>query len=95
MLVRRETPDWILEVDGELDIATVSTVSDALRRIGLLDGQVTLDLRAVEFMDVAGMHLLADAHRAAELSGRRLRILGPGGAGARVLELTGMTHLVE
>jgi anti-sigma B factor antagonist len=95
VLVRREAPDWVLEVDGELDVATAPMVADALRKVQLLDGQVTLDLTAVSFMDVAAVHLLIAVRRAADADGGRLRILGPAGGAARVLELTGTLHLVE
>jgi anti-anti-sigma factor len=56
---------------------------------------VTLDLCALTFLDVAGLHALVDARSLARANGRRLQILAPRGEAARVLELTGTRELVS
>ncbi len=56
---------------------------------------VTLDLRALTFIDVAGLRAIQDAQRIANEAGRRMLILGPHQPVARILELTGTLDLVR
>ena len=56
---------------------------------------VTLDLRALTFIDVAGVRAIQDAQRIASEAGRRMLILGPHQPAARILELTGTLDLVR
>jgi anti-sigma B factor antagonist len=53
---------------GEIDLATVNAVRDALRpqEVGT---RVVLDLRRVEFMDSAGLALIVEQMRRAERDG--------------------------
>lgn len=80
-----------LSVSGELDIASAPGLFDAIGHVGAGCRAVTIDLRAVAFIDVAGLRaLLALCER---LRGARLTVL-PGAACARLLELTGTAALV-
>jgi anti-anti-sigma factor len=88
-------PECLVAVAGELDLTSAPALADTLRRLDFRCEVVTLDLRALTFMDVAGLHGLVDARRLARATGRRLQILGPGGDAARVLELTGTRDLVS
>ena len=56
---------------------------------------MTLDLRDLSFMDVAGMRVLLDARTVARQAGSCLHILRPGRGASRVLEATGRLDLVE
>jgi anti-anti-sigma factor len=88
-------PECLVAVSGELDVAAAPVLAHTLRRIEFGCEVVTLDLRALTFMDVAGLHALLDARRWARATGRRLQILGPVGGVARVLDLTRTRGLVS
>jgi len=88
-------PECLVAVAGELDLASAPALDDTLRRLDPRCEVVTLDLRALTFMDVAGLHAVVDARGLARATGRRLHIHGPRGEGARVLELSGRRDLVS
>jgi len=87
--------ECLVAVAGELDLASAPALGDTLRRLDPGCEVVTLDLRALTFMDVAGLHAVADARSLARATGRRLQILAPRNEVARVLELTGTRDLVS
>jgi anti-anti-sigma factor len=88
-------PESLVAVAGELDLASAPALGDTLRRLDPGCELVTLDLRALTFMDVAGLHAVVEARSLARAAGRRLQTLPPRGEGARVLELTGTRDLVS
>jgi len=93
LIVVEVPPESLVTAAGELDLATAPALTAALRGLASSGGLVTIDLRAVTFLDVAGLHALLEAQRVVRRKDRRLRILGPSGEAARVLDLTG-TELV-
>jgi anti-anti-sigma factor len=88
-------PECLVVVAGELDIATAPELTLALRGLDRSGEFVTLDLRALTFMDVAGLRAIQEARRINSEAGRRLQILGPARPAARILELTGTLDLVR
>jgi anti-sigma B factor antagonist len=68
---------WVV-VAGELDLAT-SPQLDRMLTDAVFDARLAvLDLRAVTFIDTAGVHVLLDAARAARSNGCRLMLVrGP------------------
>ena len=88
-------PECLVAVAGELDLASAPALDDTLRRLDPGCEVVTLDLRALTFMDVAGLHAVVNARSLARATGRRLQTLPPCGEVARVLELTGTRDLVS
>ena len=88
-------PESLVTVAGELDLASAPALGATLRRLDPGCEAVTLDLRALTFMDVAGLHSVVDARRLMFATGRRLHVLGPHCAVARVLELTGTRGLLS
>jgi anti-anti-sigma factor len=83
-----------VELAGELDLETAENLAMHLRRLGNTGEVVSLDLAALEFMDVAGLHVLLDARFAARLGDWELRVQGPSRAVARLCELTNTEHLL-
>lgn len=74
-------------VAGELDLATVPKLRDALLRPRPPDAEhVVIDLKRVTFMDSAGLHALMDAH---DHWGERLRIR-LGTVAARLVDITAL-----
>jgi anti-sigma B factor antagonist len=88
-------PEYLVAVAGELDLASAPELAVTLRGLDRAGYLVTLDLRALTFIDVAGMRALQDAWRITSEAGQRLQILEPGDAVTRVLELTGTLDLVR
>ncbi|MFD7435305.1 STAS domain-containing protein [Streptomyces sp. NPDC059861] len=93
----RRRQGWtVVEVTGELDIAT----ADALR--GYLDGivaayapvGVVLDLSRLQFCDASGLRVLVGAHRAVLRRHGRLRLVCPDGMISLVLRITALATLI-
>ena len=83
----------VVELSGELDIATAPELEDALNKIDPDDGPVVLDLRELEFMDCAGAHLLVDNdHRLRQAGQSLLLVVADRGPIERVLALLGLSH---
>jgi anti-sigma B factor antagonist len=93
----RPDPDRMLVCPaGEVDLATADTLES--RIVDLLQNgcaRVVVDLRAVTFIDSAGIHALLNAHQRARKSGRSISILLGGRATRRPLEIVGVTDYLE
>jgi anti-anti-sigma factor len=68
----------LVAVTGELDIATVPHLDQALRRAETDGGLVVLDLRALELIDSSGPHLVLAAARRMRQPGGRLVVVRGG-----------------
>jgi anti-anti-sigma factor len=88
LAVRRSDAGTVVTVAGELDVATVPELEQALADA---DGQVTVDLSATTFADPAALRVLL----AARADGVHVRVLPRcGGPVARLLALTGTETLL-
>jgi anti-sigma B factor antagonist len=86
----------VLELAGELDLATAPELAKAVAEAERLEGDtMVLDLRSLSFMDSSGLRgiLLVDA-RLRE-AGRALALVRGPEAIDRVFELTGAERLVR
>lgn len=68
----------LVAVAGELDIATVPCLDQALRRAEADAALVVLDLRPLEFIDSSGAHLMLAADRRIRRAGGRLVVVRGG-----------------
>lgn len=75
---------------GELDIASVPWIDGVLRTAQSEAEVVVLDLRALQFMDCSGAHLILAADRRAELAGCRLLVVRGPAQVSRLFELAGL-----
>jgi anti-anti-sigma factor len=75
---------------GELDIASVRWIDGVLRTAQSEADVVVLDLRALQFMDCSGAHLVLAADRRAALAGCRLLVVRGPAQVSRLLRLTGL-----
>ncbi len=83
---------WRVRVNGELDVASAEVLSVRLNDVvDAGKGDVTIDLRALTFLDSRGLHALLNAHRRLTRQGRALEVLCSRGDVARVMELTRLT----
>jgi RND superfamily putative drug exporter len=85
-----------VEVSGELDLATVGQLRDALAAVEDDEQTLVLDLRELEFLDSVGIGELLAAHRRARAAGRHLILLKSESTPiAHVLATTGVDGEVE
>jgi anti-anti-sigma factor len=84
----------VLEVSGEIDLATAPMVERELVRAEESHDLVAIDLSRTSFVDSTGIHAIMAAHlRLRERGGRLLVVQGPPQV-RRVFELTGLSdHL--
>jgi anti-sigma B factor antagonist len=85
----------VVRVGGELDIATAPALeSNLLHAMDSEAASVVLDLERVTFIDSMGLRVLIWAANASREDGDRLRIDCGVGAVGRMIELTGVEHLL-
>jgi anti-anti-sigma factor len=84
-----------IALTGEIDAHTVSTAQQSLLDAITVSGDVHLDLRAVTFIDSAGLRMIQVV--AAHILGTRRHvtlIAPPDTPARRLLEITGLTDVV-
>jgi anti-sigma B factor antagonist len=88
--VQRQGSALVVAPVGEIDMATVGLVRDAVERDH--DGQapVVLDLRGVEFMDTSGLRYVLELSEQAAEQGFGLRLVRGGTTVQRVFEVSGV-----
>ncbi len=88
---------WVaIEVEGEVDLATVSELEDAIRSVqegG--DSHLVVDLTASSFMDSTGLKALVMASRSFDSAGRQFAIAVSGGPVSRLLDLSGVNNAIR
>jgi anti-sigma B factor antagonist len=87
--VRREGDGARVAVSGELDIATVPRLAEAMRGADEAAG-VVLDLSELRFLDTSGLRAVIDEDRRASAHGRRLQIVRGPAPVQRVFALAGV-----
>lgn len=86
----------VITVAGELDVATAPHLGDVIEN--LTTGPSThlvVDLQAVTFMDCSGLHPLIAGHRRLSPDGALAVVCPADGTCGRVLELTGVSRLLN
>ena len=90
--IRTDGDRAVVEVAGEVDMATAPELLDAVVAMHNASGQdVTVDLRGVTFMDSRGVATLVMAHRHLAANHCRLRIAHARPGVAKVLDVTGVS----
>ena len=76
----------VLRVVGELDLATISVLRDALASVPLIgQRRVVLDVSDLTFISAAGVRVALDAQRVLSRHGGQLVLRGPSSLFLRVL----------
>lgn len=87
--IRLERTVIVMALDGELDLASVPQLEQAIDRALESDPErVVLDFAALEFMDVAGLRSVLRSDERLRGLGKRLVIAAPGAGIRRLIELT-------
>jgi len=81
-----------LVLSGDIDLATVSALREALTRAVKADTvtAVDVDLTQVDFLDSTGIVALVEGRRLADGAGKGYRVAGAHGMVRHVLEITGV-----
>jgi anti-sigma B factor antagonist len=93
-IATRRGPDrLILELEGELDMASSALLQEALAEADFEGSStIVLDLRGVRFLDSTGLKAIFRARKVARERGRQFAVT-PGSA--QVQRLLSLTHLDE
>ena len=92
--VSRSESSVVVEVDGELDLATAPQLRDRL--VALAEEgqtQVILDLTRLSFIDSTGLSVLVMALNRARADGGSVLIRNPSQSVLRILEITGLVSV--
>lgn len=89
-------PERVLVLHGALDVRCTADLRERLYALiaTQAEGDVVVDLSAVESIDTTTLKLLAVAHRRAESAGGRVVLRRPGPAVRRLLHLTHLRSLL-
>jgi anti-anti-sigma factor len=82
---RMET-HWVLQVDGEMDLSNAGSLLHEVRASSI-DGDLTLDLSGLTFIDVAGAREILALCAEAQRNGHRISVASPTRPVRRVLNL--------
>jgi anti-anti-sigma factor len=86
----------VIRMKGEYDIATVSALSQTMATaIARAQDHLVVDLSGVQFMDAATIGVIIKARTELELQHRSLVLRGPSQFARRVLEVCGLTNLLD
>lgn len=92
--IRFDVDDVIVEVRGELDVATAPSLQDVLDQL-MAEGarRVVVDLAEAPFVDSTGLGALLTAHLRMRAHRGELVLTNPTPAARRLLELTALDHV--
>jgi anti-sigma B factor antagonist len=90
--VARQGDRTVLTLSGELDLATVGELEDAVNGRLREGEELVIDLRSLQFMDSSGVRALVAGHAAAQEGGGSLVIVrAPHGSEVdRVIDVSGI-----
>ena len=88
--VQRSSGTAVVEVAGELDLASAPTLADVLHDLEPPCDRVILDLSRLTFIDSTGLRLAIAVHRRAEMDGFDFVVAGATEPILRVLRVTGL-----
>jgi len=92
VVVRDAGERTVVELHGELDLASVDALAVKLRELAPLRSRgVVIDLSHLYFLDCAGLRVLVDGAEHFAASGAEVVLLSPTPPVRRVLDLTGVS----
>ncbi len=83
-----------LHLEGQLDVATVTTLRTCLDQLDPAFRTVLVDLGEVSFIDSTGLGAFVAARRSFEMSSRALLFCNPSERSRFIFELTGLGDLI-
>jgi anti-anti-sigma factor len=93
---RHVVDDTVVWLQGEYDISTLTSLSQTIARAVALDvDHFVIDLSGVQFLDAATIGVIIRARNDLQLQCRSLTLRAPSRFARRVLELCGLTELLD
>lgn len=87
---------WMsLAVTGEIDLATVDELRDAINRVAETGSHLVVDLRGAEFMDSTGLKTLVVANRSFGEASRSFALAVQAGPIWRLIDLSGIESSIN
>jgi anti-anti-sigma factor len=90
VLTHRDATGLVVAPRGEIDLATIGLVKEAVEREITPGEAIVLDLREVGFMDTSGLRYVLELTERAQRDGFGLRLVRGPGAVQRVFEVSGL-----
>jgi len=90
VIVEREGSTLLVSPRGEIDLATIGLVREAVDRDHAAGTALVLDLRGVGFMDTSGLHYVLELNDRAAKEGFAVKIVRGPGAVQRVFAVSGV-----
>jgi anti-sigma B factor antagonist len=96
VLEEHEPGQFVVKLQGELDMATEPVLSDMIREVLSREqvGKLKIDLAGLQFLDSTGVRALLQIRRAAENRGVNLEITHPREHVAEVLRVAAVDRLL-
>ncbi len=95
-IVETDVSHTVVLLRGEHDLSTVSLLTREFdRAIAIGEGQLAIDLRRVDFMDATTVDVVLRASEHLARQGRTLVLRAPSNAARRLIDLCGLTELLE
>jgi anti-sigma B factor antagonist len=92
---QREGDVHVIELTGELDLATADELERELLRVEATDAaSIVIDLAGLRFMDSSGIRVMIAADTRSRADSERLMLLRGPDAVQRIFELTGVIDLL-
>jgi anti-anti-sigma factor len=93
--VKRGRASAVVEITGELDLATVGVVQNALQSVMETKRSITLDLRGLSFMDSTGLRVILEIDATARQDGFNFAVVRAPESVQRIFRISGVEdHLV-
>ena len=90
------TPELVLDVCGDLDLATVARMRERVEEaLSQHPDRLVLDLSQCPFVDASALAMLLEAHRRMARSGGVLTLRGCSPRVLRLLSLTGLRRVFD
>lgn len=91
-----ESTENVVRLDGLLDVRSVGDVRQILNDlIDSTEGDVIVDLEALDALDATGLGLLVATHRRTQLLGRQLVLRHPVPSVVRILAVTRLHRILH
>ena len=92
--IERRESETTLTLSGELDVSTITTVSDVLEEeCARRPSRILIDLAHVDFVDSSALHAFVVANKRLGVHGGSLRITGVNDAIRRTFEIVRLDEL--
>lgn len=90
VVTEREGKTLVVRPRGEIDVATVDLLRDAVDAESAAGDELMLDLREVAFMDTSGLRYVLELNDRCQRDGCALRLVRGPSAVQRVFEVSGL-----